>query len=204
MWRKNTVSKKFMKTGLVILGILAVWTALTLWAEYSGKENTYFEGSDTAARKALIVYNPDPIYNLDEQISKSFAKGLSQYDLRVKITTVNEAKKDNYDYDIYVFCANTYNWAPDWQVKGYIRDHPRLQKQNVVAITLGSGSTSRSKRILEETIRSKQANLLASRTYWLLRPNDEDRMDESNIAVANDMARALGEEVGKYLPKNVP
>ena len=55
-----------------------------------------------------------------------------------------------------------------------------------IAITLGSGSTSRSKRMLEDYINGTGAELIASRTYWLLRPNDESRMDESNVAVACD------------------
>ena len=197
MRRKFKINRSLRNTGLVLLGIFAVWTALTFWVEYSGIEKVVFEGKDDASKKALIVYNPDPIYKLDEQVCISFAKGLSAHDFRVKIATVEGAKKDTVPYDLYVFCANTYNWAPDWLIKNYIQGHSDLSQQNVVAITLGSGSTSRPKRILEEAINSKGANLLDSRTYWLLRPNDEERMEEKNVEVAKDLAFKFGHEIGE-------
>lgn len=183
----------------VLTGILIVWTALTIWAEYSGGSKVVTIGNNSSFKNVLIVYNPDPIYNLDEQICENFAKGLANENFNVKIATVKVAKKELNHYYLYVFCANTYNWAPDWLVKSYIEKHPHLKDKNAIGITLGSGSTERSQRILEETINSKQAKLLDSKTYWLLKPNDENRMKENNIKVALDMAEKFGTEIGKKI-----
>ena len=70
----------------------------------------------------------------------------------------------------------------------------------MVAITLGSGSTTRSKRLLEAALREKGTRLLASETYWLLRPNDESRMEEPNVQVALEKTRRLALEAAAGLP----
>lgn len=192
-----------LKIALYIsLGFLAFWTLLTFWVEYAGKQKLEVIGSDGSTKKALIVYNPDPLYNLDEQVCKGFAAGLTAQGISATIATVKMAKKDRTDYDLYVFCANTYNWAPDWQTVKLIKQIPHLDNKNVVAITLGSGSTARAKRKLEEAISARNANLMGSKTYWLLRPNDENRMEEKNNLVATDMATQFGLVIGKSLRNN--
>ena len=80
-------------------------------------------GDENATKKALIIYNPDPLYNLDEQVCKSFAEGLGKHGFSSKVATVRLAPQESETYDLYVFCANTYNWAPDWLVTKYIKGH---------------------------------------------------------------------------------
>lgn len=184
---------------IIIIGISFFWLILTLWVQYGGVQKVSFIGNKDASQKALIIYNPDPIYNLDEQVCNSFAEGLSKHGFLSKISTIQHAEIDTYDYHLYVFCANTYNWAPDWPTTNYINNHTNLSKKNVVAITLGSGSTSRAKQLLEETIIAKNSNLLDSKTYWLMRPNDDNRLEEKNTEVASGMAKALGNSIGKQL-----
>lgn len=58
-----------------------------------------------------------------------------------------------------------------------------------MAITLGSGSTNASKKAFEKIILKKEATLIDSKAYWLLRPNDESRMNEKNVQVAQSMVR---------------
>ncbi len=53
--------------------------------------------------------------------------------------------------------------------------------------------------ILEQKILKQQAKLINSVSYWLLRPNDESRLDESNVEVAKDMAHTLGKQTAKAL-----
>ena len=100
--------------------------------------------------------------------------------------------------DLYVFCANTYNFRPDWAVSKFIRKQVDLAGKSVVAITLGSGTTGASQNVLETLIRDKKARLLDSRSLWLLRPNDESRMQESNVVVSVSMAYAWGEDIAKH------
>ena len=168
-----------------ILIIILVWTGLTLWVEAEGPERNWQSGNDTKGRKALIVFDPDPIYNLDEQVCQAFARVLADNGWFVQTFTVKAAKKKLLtDYDLYLFCANTYNWAPDWAITRYIKKHLDITGKKTISITLGSGSTKRAKRIFENTILDKGGHMADSRTFWLLRPNDESRIKEKNVIVA--------------------
>jgi hypothetical protein len=183
--------------------ISIIWLGLTVFAQFTGGEKTNTFGDKGANQNALVVYNPDPFYNLDEQVSNAFAERLAEHQWLVKVATVTSAKKLEEAFDLYIFVANTYNWAPDWGVNGFIKNYETLDGKTAVAITLGSGSTTRSKRLLEATIQSKNAYLLESENYWLLRPNDESRMDESNVSVSLDMAKELGTKVGHAMAAKI-
>lgn len=190
--------KVIKKIILIIIAFLTFWTILTLFVEKKGPEITINIGQSKSNQKALILYDPDPFYNLDEQISKSFAQGLEEKGWASKIVSIASAKNlEDEQFDLYVFCANTYNWSPDWALSNYIKKHRQLKGKNVVAITLGSGSTKRSKRILEALIKQKEANLIDSKVFWLMRPNDEMKMNESNIKVAVEMANNFGKQVAQ-------
>lgn len=198
--------KKLSKTVkfLIILGAFGlVWTALTIVAEKEGKATIYSIGEPTAGQKALLVYDPDPFYNFDEQICKSFANGLASVGWLSKITTVaatTDLKTEN--FDLYVFCANTYNWNPDRILSDYIKQHKFLKNKNTIAITLGSGSTKRSQRILERIIQKKEANLIGSRSYWLIRPNNEIISDTSNVRTALNQAFIFGQGTAISIQKD--
>jgi hypothetical protein len=193
------MKNKLKKALNISIVILILWTVLTFWVQYAGDEKTETFGNKNFATKALIIYNPDPIYNLDEQVCKGFAEGLAENGILAKVTTTKLASEDTVVYDLYVFCANTYNWAPDWRTLSLIKRYPHLQNKKVVAITLGSGSTSRAKRIVEEAIMGRKAILIGSETYWLLRPNDEKRIKEKNNRIATDMAKHFGRSIGKII-----
>ena len=196
--------KKLLRvTGIAVLAIGAVWTFLTVWAERIGPKRSWELGSETAKKRALIVYDPDPFYNLDEQVTQSFGKALADGGMRVTVATVAAAPDlDTSPIDLYVFCANTYNWQPDWAVTDFIRQQVDLDGKSVVAITLGGGSTGTSQKTLETQILDKKAKLLDSRSLWLLKPNDESRMQESNVAVTVSMAYSWGEEIARRYGTN--
>lgn len=196
--------KKLLKiTGIAALTIGAVWTFLTVWAERTGPKRSWQLGSPTAKKRALVVYDPDPFYNLDEQVSRSFGQALADQGIRVTIASVATAEIDtNQPIDLYVFCANTYNWRPDWAVRDFIHKQVNLDGKPAVAITLGGGSTEVSQKALETLLLDKKARLLDSRSLWLLRPNDESRMQESNVSVSVSMAYSWGEEIAKQLLTN--
>lgn len=193
------MKKLLATTGIAVLAIGVAWTALTVWAERAGPKRSWQLGSLTAKKRALIVYDPDPIYNLDEQVSRSFGQALADQGMQVTVATVAAVPDAaNQPVDLYVFCANTYNFRPDWAVSDFIRKQTNLDGKDVVAITLGSGSTEASQKALETLILDKEANLLDSRSLWLSRPNDESRMLESNVALTVSMAYSWGEEIAKH------
>lgn len=194
--------KKWLTRILYFIGfILILWTGLTIWAQYWGPQKIQYINGPDANKTALLVYNPDPIYNLDEQVCLSFAEGLKESGYNSIVATTTMVPAEPKDYDLYVFCANTYNWAPDWEITNFIEGYSSLASKNVIAITLGSGSTIRAKRLFEKTIRSQNANLIASKTLWLMRPNDEDRMDEQNVVVATDMVKEMAFTIGQEQEK---
>lgn len=186
-WKKAVV--------IVIIAVLGIWTVLTGWVQRERSGNSIEIGNSSSERSALLVYNPDPLYNLDEQLCKSFARALAEEEWHVRITTVSEAKKLKSDNDLYVFCANTYNWAPDVPLREYIEKHAALKGAAVVAITVGSGSTERAHRIHCRVLEDKESLLLGSAEYWLMKPNSGENGSETNVEIALEKAYELGVEV---------
>ncbi|MBQ0734709.1 hypothetical protein [Aquimarina celericrescens] len=192
-------TKRMMVTLLIILVLTAIiWIVLSVVVSKTGSEKIAFIGED-GDYKALIVYDPDPIYNLDELISIAFAEGLTESRWESKIATVAAATKIKQPFDLYVLCANTYNWAPDKAIRNYIKGNKHLKGSKVVAITLGSGATIRSQRLLEELIIEKQAILIESKSFWLIKPNNESKTKRSNRKIAIEMANDFGKEIAKKL-----
>lgn len=177
---------------LIIACTLLFWGLLTLFVQYSGGEKSFSFGSKNAQKSALIYYHPDPFYNLDEQVCKSFAEGLVENDWLVQILTVDAAQKaGNHEAELIVFCTNTYNFAPDRPISNFIKNHTSLSGKNVVAITLGAGTTGMAHRIHKDNLENAGANIIAEKELWLMRPNDEERQEESNILVAKNLAKEL-------------
>ena len=174
-----------------------VWVLLTLWVQRTVVDKLWELGNVTTDPSALIVFNPDPIYNLDEQICLAFGQALVKHKFRVQVTTVEAAMNLKGQPDLFVLCANTYNWRPDRSISNFIRSYPSLVKQDVIAITLGSGSTEASQQKFERLIKERGGNLIGSKSFWLMKPNDETRMEESNVAVATGMAYQWGEEIAE-------
>lgn len=180
----------------LILAIVIFWTLLTLWAEKKGQNRLSQFGAAGKTNTALIVYDPDPFYNLDQQVCESFGRVLADSGFAVTIATVSAAKElPDSAIILYVFCANTYNWYPDRAISMYVKNHPHLAGKNVAAITLGAGSTGHSQKVFENIIIEKKAHLVGSRTYWLWRPNDKTRIKESNVKVAVEMVIKWAREI---------
>lgn len=173
-----------------ITTIVIGWVILTLFVEATGPEKTWSFGNRDGGVKMLIVYDPDPFYNLDEKVCLTFGEETALHGIHAEIATVAAAKELNLEsFDLLVFCSNTYNWAPDWAVSGYIDNQRTLNNKPVIAITLGAGSTDRSQKKLEELITRKHGKIIDSRSLWLMRPNDESMPDKSNVEAAMLMVR---------------
>jgi len=195
------MKRKWIARLLTTVGLLSlVWIAMTLWVESKGpSRSTEFTISGDSL-DVLIVYDPDPIYNLDEQICISIAKGLNEEHVNATVVTVRATDDlDLHQFDAVVTCANTYNWAPDAAVTSFIKEHTDLKSMPVVAVTLGSGSTAESSRHLKDLLQGEGIELLNDHEWWLMRPNDESRLKEKNVDVANDQAFAFGQTIASQL-----
>lgn len=185
---------------IITLVILGIWGMLTIWAEMPGPAKSREYGFASSPKKVLVVYDPDPIYNLDEQLCIAFGKTLAEHNIYAYVATVKAANdlKTN-DYDLYLFCANTYNWRPDRVISNFVKKHAGLRGKFVVALTLGSGSTKKAKAAFDKTIKNTGAKLMDSKTLWLLRPNDDTRMKEPNVEVAISITQQWAIEIAAII-----
>lgn len=192
---------KFLKRmWYTVLSILAIWLILTIWVNTKGKARVANYGNPASATQVIIVYDPDPFYNLDEQVCKAFAGELASDSTGVTVATVAAAEqRSDTIFSLYVFCANTYNWQPDRAISNYIKTRKHLDNKPVVAITLGAGSTAGSQKELELLIHQKKARLVDSGHFWLMRPNDETRTNEKNVSVAISNVRTWAKNIAKNL-----
>ena len=59
----------------------------------------------------------------------------------------------------------------------------------ILGVVGGAGSTGRSERLLGEALNAAARGEVHTRSFWLWRPNDKQRMDVPNRGVALDLAR---------------
>jgi hypothetical protein len=188
--------KRRSKPFLVTLAFLLLgWLVLTLWVEQEGSRRSMELGSSENGKAAYVIYDPDPIHNLDQQVCEAFAQALADRGWRVNVSTVAAAQQSKDSIDLYVFGANTYNWSPDWAICNFIKTKVSLEQKKVVAITFGAGSTEGSQKEFESLIRSEKAILIDSRSFWLWRPNDDPLLQESNVILAVNLARNWADEI---------
>jgi hypothetical protein len=193
------------KSLTILIFLLATWAGLTLFVQKDGDTILHASATQQAEQTVLVTYSPDPFYNLDEQVCASISEAFRQNQWGVTMATIGAAKRlDLERYDAFVFCANTYNWSPDWAIGKFIRTEAPIAGKPVMAITLGSGSTARAQRRLEEKINQAGGLLLNSKSLWLWRPNDDQRMEEENVVVACDLAAAWADSLAKSLNEQQP
>jgi hypothetical protein len=195
---KRRIFSKYLYVALSV--VMLGWVIITLYAEKSGPSRRWSLGT-SSGKKALIVFDPDPFYNLDEQICLSFGRALAEQDLNVTIATVAATDSVGQNsYDVLVYCANTYNWRPDWSIMSYIKEHQASTSSvPIVAITLGAGSTEASQKHFEKIIVNNGGKILESYSLWLWRPNNEQKIREPNVDVAVAMAYDWGSQIGKKI-----
>ncbi|MEP6735302.1 MAG: hypothetical protein ABJA70_07280 [Chryseolinea sp.] len=192
---RRILVRLFLTAAIIIL----IWATLTVWVEKNGPAKIW-HFANAGSQKLLVVYDPDPIYNLDQQICQSLGRGVSSNNnIDVTIATVAASKDLDLDsFDSFVICANTYNWMPDWATSRFVRSTKALNHKRVAAITLGAGSTVHSQKALEKMIEETGGELIESQSLWLLRPNDDAQMEKGNVQVA--LAKAY--YIGKHLQLN--
>lgn len=189
------MKKALTSAGIICGTVVITWVGLTLWVEMKGASRLEKIVSSQDSLQALLIYDPDPIYNFDEQLCRSMGKGLADQQISSTIATVSAAQVlDVKHYEIIVICANTYNWAPDAAITEFVKTHS-LKDKPVVAVTIGSGSTEASARRLKELLNERGIHVINQHEWWLMKPNDESRLKEKNIAVANDQAFAYGQHI---------
>lgn len=184
--------------GALIFLVVAV-VLLTVWVE---READYVleplaEGGDA---RALILYHPSRDAGFSDELTIALAAGFQAAGFSVDRATVTRETPDRWqDYDLMGVVSNTYFWMPDRPTLRYLR-RARLDGIPVIGIMGGAGSTGRAERILAARLEDTGAEVIRTRSFWILRPNDETRMDEPNRSVAMDLARELARRSAFELP----
>lgn len=188
----------------LLLVLLVIWLGLTIWVNLKGPSANWDYGQPGSGFRAMIVFDPDPIYDLDLQLCREFALVLASKGWFVKVMTVRYAEQMETSHpDLWVLCANTYNWQPDRSIRGFLKN-TELADQAVVAITLGAGSTANAQNGFEKLINMAGARLIHSSAYWLLRPNDENKRRENNVEAAKAQVRRRAAQLADSLFMHKP
>ena len=180
----------FAATGLIAL-VVAISIAVQIEAEY-----VHDILSEEGAEAALVLYHPSRDAGFSDDLSLALAHGLAEAGLTVHRSTVTRQTPTRPDaYALIAVVSNTYYWTPDLPTLRFLR-RAQLQGMSTLGLIGGAGSTARAERLLAEGLDGTGGDLIETRSFWLLRPNDESRLDEPNRKVALDQARALGRRVG--------
>ena len=146
--------------------------------------------------KALILYHPSRDAHFTDELSLAVAEGLKAAGYAVDRATLTGTTPDQpKGYRLLVVVSNTYFWTPDLPTLRYLK-RARLDRLPTVGVIAGAGATGRSQRVLERSLSDSGAAVIAMRSLWIARPNDEHRPTEPNREVALQLARQLGFSTG--------
>lgn len=174
---------------MLAVGLVAISVLVQLEAEYVLEE---LGGGSSGV--GLVLFHPSRDAHFSDELSLALSEGFKDAGLTVERATLTSATPGSPEgYAIIGVVSNTYYWAPDLPTRRYL-DRARLAGVPSIGVIGGAGSTGRSERLLDEALHDAGATVLGTRSVWLWRPNDEDRMDEPNRAVALEVARQFGQE----------
>ena len=182
-------------TGVLLLALVGV---VSIAVELEADDVQQALGPPGRA-KALVLFHPSRDARFSDDLSLAFAQGLQAGGMGVdRATLTQHAPASAQGYALVAVVSNTYYWTPDLPTLRYL-GRARLDGVPAVGLIGGAGATGRSQRLLDEALRGSGAKVLQTRSFWLLRPNDETRMNEPNRAVALDIARRWGTETAQTL-----
>jgi hypothetical protein len=194
-YKKHKMKKIVLIVGSILLAGVAIVTALV---ETEGNY-TYEALGGTGKLRALVLFHPSRDAHFSDELSIAVSNGLMAAGFTVhRATLTQDTPASPKEYALIAVVSNTYWWTPDLPTLRYLA---RAQFDGIHAIGLlgGAGSSDRSQRLLEESLRQTGAKLLGIRSFWLFQPNDETRMNEANRDVALQMAMQIGMDAGKVV-----
>lgn len=176
--------------GLLLIGGLALVSVIVqLEADYTIKAL----GGEGKA-KALVLYHPSWDAHFSDDLSLALSDGLKAAGFAVDLATLTrDTPGTPTGYALIGVVSNTFYWTPDLPTLRYLK-RAHLDGLSVVGLIAGAGSTARSQRILDKALQRTGATVIATRSFWISRPNDESRMNEPNRDVALQMAKQFGIE----------
>jgi hypothetical protein len=177
---------------LVLVGGALVSVVVQTEADYRLES---LGGAGTA--KALVLFHPSRDAGFSDELSLAVAEGIKAAGLQVQRATLCAQTPANPGgYALIAVVSNTYCWAPDSPTLRYL-ERAQLKGVPVLGLIGGAGSTERSERLLAQALRGSGAQVIATRSFWLWRPNGDAQQTLSNRALAQQSARRFGEEAAR-------
>jgi hypothetical protein len=181
--------------GIVVLLLIAV-AGLTLYVQAEA-DYKLERLADQGAVRALVLYHPSRDAAFSEDLSQAFAQGLMEKGFAVdRATMTGETPARPEGYALIAVVSNTFYLRPDWPTMRYL-ERADFKGLRAVGLMGGAGTTESAARLLEEALKTAGADVVAVRSFWISRPNDETRTNEANRDVAKDMARKFGVEAAE-------
>jgi hypothetical protein len=157
---------------------------------------------ESSGPMALILYHPSRDTHFSDDLSLALADGLNQGGVHVDRATMSPSTPDKlHAYKLIAVVSNTYYWTPDIPTLWYLR-RAQFQPNALIGLIGGFGATERAQSIFEESLRQTGGTLIGTRSFSLIRPNDESRLAEPNRQVALDLARQFGRDTAAMLLRN--
>ena len=189
--------RRVKRTALVIASLLLAGLMVVSFIVEMEADYTLQTLADHGKAKALVLFHPSRDAKFSDDLSLAFAEGLKAAGFAVERATLTSATPaDPRGYALIGVVTNTYYWTPDLPTLRYLK-RAKLDGIAVVGLVGGAGATARSQRILDEALRRTGARVIETRSFWLWRPNDENRIHESNREIALELAKQLGTETGR-------
>jgi hypothetical protein len=186
---------KMVATGVGVV-LLAALLAISIVVEREADYALEHLGGGDQAR-ALVLYHPSRDAHFSDDLSRALCDGLKEAGLSVDRATVTRLTPgEPRGYALIAVVSNTYYWTPDIPTLRYLR-RARFETIPVIGLIGGAGATSRSQRMLDAALRRTGGQVLETRSFWILRPNDEARLHEPNRQVAMELARQFGATTGR-------
>lgn len=159
---------------VVLVAAAACWLAMTAYVEREPAPSVRELGDRQGSHRAVVIYAPDPFYDLDRQVAEAVAGTLAPrgWETLAMSTSAAERLVPTLDYDLLVVVANTYNLAPDRNTRRLLGGLACAQGQPAVLLTLGAGTTARARSILEHYAARAGLDVLASVELWSWAPNE--------------------------------
>ena len=177
---------------VVIVG--SAWMGLTFYVDQKSTLHRVYQAVENPKGQVLILYHHDRIYDFGKRAGLALITGaqkenwsstLSTYAFDSMMGEVNLSA-----FDKIIMLTNVYNWRPDSEFMQWVEQHAAELKQKKVGVfVLGAGSTNEARRIAYAKLKSTGATIGFTKSLWLWRPNDDLKLDDPNLQVAEDVAR---------------
>jgi hypothetical protein len=191
-------AKLLFEIFIVILVALAYITIRCQMEKSSEIEVLY----KSSGPRVLIIYHPSYIDRFQQELTAAFAEGAAAHGVGVDRITAQKGiltPELLEQYKAIVIGTNTYYWMIDRPSTRALKSLHSLKHKTCYGLITGFGATENATSELNEYFKNLECEEQVVSSFWVMKPNDESRLDEDNKSVAIENARFLGKRLGTDL-----